>query len=50
MFGAGAKICEKLEPEPHKNLPAPRHFKKVLNVLVPVPEVIFKFTLSGMTF
>jgi hypothetical protein len=25
MVGAGAEIFDKLEPEPHKNEPAPQH-------------------------
>jgi hypothetical protein len=28
MVRAGAGIFEKLEPEPHKNVPAPQHWKK----------------------
>jgi hypothetical protein len=27
--GAGAEISDKLEPEPHKNRPAPHHWKKL---------------------
>jgi hypothetical protein len=26
MVGAGAEIFDKLEPEPHKNGPAPQHW------------------------
>jgi hypothetical protein len=28
MVGAGAEIFDKLEPESHKNEPAPQHWKK----------------------
>jgi hypothetical protein len=29
MVGAGAEIFVKLEPEPHKNRPAPQHWVKL---------------------
>jgi hypothetical protein len=43
LAGAGARIFEKLEPEPHKNGPAPQHCLETANkymfclFFVPVP-------------
>jgi hypothetical protein len=38
--GAGAGIFEKLEPEPHKNGPAPQHW------LILIRNIILKFSLK----